>query len=134
MRNRGGAVTLSSRPDETLRSRSAAEVFEDHLRLRMAGDLETDLRRNYADEVVLLTVNSCFIGHDGMRRSAKKLADQLPDAKFEFIAKKVEQRFALVIWRAESSRFEAVEGSDSFVIEDGLIRLQTIHYGLRPSS
>lgn len=114
-----------------MRSRSAEEVFEDHLRLRLAGDLEADLRRNYADDVVLLTVNSCFTGHDGMRRSAEKLAEQLPDAKFEFIAQKLERRFALLIWRAESARFDAVEGSDSFVIEDGLIRLHTIHYGLR---
>lgn len=38
---------------------SAAEgVFEDHLRLRAAGDIEEDLRRNYAVDVVLLTANS----------------------------------------------------------------------------
>lgn len=64
-----------------MRPRSAAEVFEDHLRLRLDGELETDLRRNYAEDVVRLTVNSCFIGHDGMRRSAKRLAEQLPDCQ-----------------------------------------------------
>ena len=32
--------------------RSAEEVFEDHLRLRVAGSLEEDLRRNYAEDVV----------------------------------------------------------------------------------
>ena len=115
-------------------TRPAAEVFEDHLRQRLAGELEADLERNYAEDVVLLTVNSCLIGHDGLRRSAQRLREQLPDAEFEFIEKKVEQRFALLIWRAKSSRMEAFEGADTFVIEDGLIRLQTIHYGLSPRS
>lgn len=39
-------------------ARSAEEVFEDHLRLRAAGDIEEDLRANYAVDVVLLTANS----------------------------------------------------------------------------
>jgi hypothetical protein len=34
--------------------RPADEVFEDHLRFRSQGDLETDLERNYADDVVVL--------------------------------------------------------------------------------
>ena len=37
-------------------TRPAAEVFEDHLRQRLAGELEADLERNYAEDVVLLTV------------------------------------------------------------------------------
>jgi hypothetical protein len=33
-----------------LRARSAEEVFEEHLRLRVAGNLAEDLRRSYAED------------------------------------------------------------------------------------
>jgi hypothetical protein len=110
--------------------RSTKEVFEDHLRLRLEGKLEEDLRRNYAEDVVLLTVNSNAIGHDAIRYSASRLNEQLPGGYFEFVARQVRDDFALLIWRAKSERLDAIEGSDSFVIRDGKIRLHTIHYGL----
>ncbi len=96
--------------------RSPEEVFEDHLRLRLGGDLEKDLRRNYADDVVLLTVNSNARGHAAIRMSAERLSQQLPRAKFNIVAKQVNGPYALLIWSAESARLDAVEGADSFVI------------------
>jgi hypothetical protein len=113
-----------------LRARSAEEVFEEHLRLRVTGNLEEDLRRNYAEDVVLLTVNSNARGHDALRMSARRLRDQLPDARYEFLAKQVNGPYVLLIWRGLSSRFNATEGADSFVIRDGKIRFQSIHYRL----
>lgn len=110
--------------------RSTTEVFEDHLRLRVAGDLETDLRRNYAENVVLLTVNSNASGHDALRMSARRLAEQLPNGHFDFLAKQVNGPYALLIWRARSDRFDVIAGADSFLIVDGRIQLQTIHYQL----
>lgn len=49
--------------------RTPKEVFEDHVRLRLEGKLEEDLRRNYSEEVLLLTVNSKAVGHDAIRMS-----------------------------------------------------------------
>jgi hypothetical protein len=70
-------------------TRSTEEVFEDHLRLRLAGKLEEDLQRNYASDIVLLTCNSNRTGHAAMRVSAARLKEQLPDAEFTFLAKQV---------------------------------------------
>ena len=53
----------SSKGDQA--RRSTKEVFEDHLNLRLKGDLETDLSRNYDRDVVLLTANSNRVGLDG---------------------------------------------------------------------
>jgi hypothetical protein len=111
--------------------RSPEEVFEDHLRLRLQGNLEEDLRRNYAKDVALLTVNSNARGHDAIRMSAERLDQQLPDAEFEIVARQVNGPYALLIWSARSARLDAVEGADSFVIKDGKIILQSIHYGLQ---
>ncbi|MFD2649133.1 nuclear transport factor 2 family protein [Devosia albogilva] len=114
--------------------RSPMEVFEDHLGLRLEGNLEEDLRRNYAEDVVLLTVNSNATGHEALRMSAERLSRQLPGAEFSIAAKQVSGPYALLIWSATSPRFQAVEGADTFVIRDGKIVLQTIHYGLRHAS
>lgn len=113
-------------------SRTTSEVFEDHLRLRSAGDLETDLQRNYAPDVVLLTKNSNAEGHEAMRISAARLSEQLPDGRFDYIAKQVNGPYALLIWQASSPRCDVIAGADSFLIRDGLIRMQTIHYQLVP--
>jgi hypothetical protein len=77
--------------------RPAHEVFEDHLRLRSAGDLETDLERNYADDVVLLCELGALKGRAAIRRSARQLGLQLPDAEFQFPTKLVEGEHAFLI-------------------------------------
>lgn len=110
--------------------RDTRQVFRDHLRLRVAGDLETDLRRNYAPDVVLLTANSNARGHAAMRVSARRLQRQMPDPCFRFLVQQVRGLFALLIWRGCSRHLDAVDGVDSFVIAGGLIRMQTIHYRL----
>lgn len=83
------------------RHRSPEEVFEDHLRLRLEGNIEEDLRRNYSEDVVLLTVNSNAKGHDALRVSAARLSDQLPEAEFRVVAKQV----------AETGRLRRISGS-----------------------
>jgi len=113
------------------KDRTAAEVFADHLQLRVAGKLEEDLRRNYSEQVVLLTVNSNGSGHDAIRESAARLREQLPGAEFTFQARQVHGPYALLVWSAVSERFSAVDGADTFVIRDGKIVLQSIHYSLR---
>ena len=112
------------------RHRTPEEVFEDHLRLRLEGKLEEDLRRNYSEDVLLLTVNSNARGHDAIRMSAARLRQQLPQARFNIATRQVNGPYALLIWSAKSARLDAVEGADSFVIENGKIVFQSIHYGL----
>lgn len=114
--------------------RPTEEVFKDHVRLRLEGRLEDDLQRNYSENVALPTVNSNEEGHDVLRLSAARLEEQLPDAGVEVVKMQVQGRYALLIWSATSPRMDAVEGSDSFVIEDGKIVFQSIHDGLRERS
>ena len=64
-------------------------------------------------------------GHESIRASTARLKKQLPGAKFEFVAKQVSGPYALLIWRATSQRYDAVEGADSFLIKAG--KIQSIH-------
>lgn len=111
-------------------SRPPAEVFEDHLRLRSAGDLETDLQMNYADDVILLCEFGALTGRDAVRQSARRLGLQLPEARFEFPTKCVYGEYAFLVWTARSQQYKVDHGADSFVIRGGRIVVQTIFYRL----
>lgn len=118
----------------TLAVRSTQEVFEDHLSKRDENDLEGDLKYNFAPDVVLLTCTGVLRGHGGVRRSHKILMDSLPDASIECFNRLVDGEFAFLEWRAMSSSVEVREGADSFVIRDGKICFQSIHYKVHPIS
>lgn len=108
--------------------RGTRAVLDDHLRLRQQGDLETDLSRNYAGDVVVLTMEGKYRGHDGVRENARTLRGYFGPADFEFPVIRVEGRFAYIEWRVRHGEATTQDGADSFVIEDGRIVCQTIRY------
>jgi hypothetical protein len=114
--------------------RTIEEVFAEHLRLRQAGNLDEDLRRNYSVDIVLLCSTGIVRGHEGVGHSAGRLADQLPNASFEFVTSLVADGCAFLEWRARSDRFIVCDGADSFFFRNGKIAVQTIHYTLSTAS
>ena len=110
--------------------RTTRDVFEDHLHLREVGNLDEDLRRNYAGDIVLLCSFGVLRGHDAIPESARRLGLQLPGAKFRFTTRQVADDYALLEWDATSDRYSVKYGVDSFVIRDGRIVMQTIRYTL----
>jgi hypothetical protein len=109
------------------RMRSTEEVFLEHLRAAERGDVEADLG-NYAEDVVLLTGVGILRGHDGVRHSRKLLSRDAPDAAFSYVTRLVDGDVAFLEWEAESEAVRIDDGADAFVLRDGLIRWQTIHY------
>jgi len=108
--------------------RSPAEVLDDHLRESQHGSVEDDLVRNYAEELIVLTRGGVFRGHDGLRQLAQRLGDEVPDATFEYTARVVEGEVGFLEWRARGRGAEIKDGADSYLIRDGRIVAQTIHY------
>lgn len=108
--------------------RSSRQVFEDHLRTSFWETVEEDIRRNYADDVVLLTGNGILRGHDGLRELAKRLRDELPDCTFDYRTMLVAGEMAFLEWTAVSRKAIVEDGADSYLIRDGRIVAQTIHY------
>jgi hypothetical protein len=113
-----------------LDNRATQEVFEDHLRRRATGDLAGDLEQNYARDVVLLCKDGVLKGLDAVRASAEQLGTQLPNARFEYITCLTHEEYGFLEWRATSDRARVDDGADSYVIRDGRIQVQTIHYTL----
>jgi hypothetical protein len=114
--------------------RSAREVLEDHLREATSGSLDADLARNYDPEVVALCTEGVFRGHGGMRALAKRLNEELPDATFSYGTRQVADDVAFLEWGAASPAGTVRDGADSYVIRDGRIVAQTIHYTVEPAA
>ena len=110
--------------------RSTREVLEDHLRCRMDGDVEGDIDRNYSPDVVMLTSKRAHEGHDAVREFHAILREHVPD-DYEIPLKLVKGPYAFIEWRAREPGRSVEDGADSFVVEDGKIVFQSIHYTLQ---
>ncbi len=113
---------------DALRRRSVQEVFDDHLELAGQHRFEEDIERNVAPHCVILERRGVFYGRDGARHLARLLAEELPDAPYTYTNRLVARRIAFLEWVAEAACTRVRDGADSFVIEDGWIVAQTIHY------
>jgi hypothetical protein len=109
-------------------------VFYDHLEKRKKGLIEEDIAQNYARDVVQLTCTGILRGHDGVREGGRILNDCLPEAEFEYYNTLVDGEMAFLEWRAVSEHHEVREGADSFLIRNGEIIAQTIHYKVQPKA
>lgn len=119
-------------PDPDLTRRSAREVLDDHLALAAAGDWRGDLERNFADDIVVLTGFGVFEGVDQLRVLAELLGAQVPEARYEYTTVVVRGEVGFLEWRAEGRGARVTDGADSYVIRDGRIVAQTIHYTVEP--
>ena len=115
-------------PDDQLSSRSPAEVLNDHLQLAAEGDWQNDLARNVAPDIVVLTGFGVFEGVDQVRVLAELLDAQLPNATFEYTTVVVRGEVGFLEWHADADRARVRDGADSFLIRNGKIVAQTIHY------
>jgi len=106
---------------DDLRRRSAAEVFEDHLRLAGEHRFEEDIQRNVSPDIVVLERRGIFRGHNGVRELARLLEQELPGAPYVYTNRLVEGRVAFLEWTAQAEHSCVSDGADSFLIEDGWI-------------
>lgn len=113
--------------------RSAREVLDDHLRLANSWDFETDLDRNFADDIVLLTTYGVFHGKEGVRRKVALLAEQLPNGRWTYVNIMEQNGLGFLEWTAEADNGARVEdGADSYLIRDDQIHAMSIHYTVLP--
>ena len=121
---------------ENLGSRTAQEVLDDHLNLAenwgevgFERGLEEDLHRNTSEDIVILINRGTFRGHEGVRQLAHMLGEELPEQRsFEYTYRAVEGRMAFLEWAYEDDNVRVRDGADSYLIENGNIVAQTIHY------
>lgn len=108
--------------------RNAREVFDDHLSCADLGDVETDIRRNFSPECLLITSEGVFRGHNGIRQAARLLDSHLPEVVFEYTSRVVEGEMAFLEWTGKSAEAAVHDGADTFIVRDGKICAMTAHY------
>ena len=122
---------------EDLSSRTAQEVLDDHLNLAenwgaewdIERIIEEDIRRNISEDLVILINRVTFHGHEGVRQLAGMLGEELPEQNaFEYTYTAVEGRMAFLEWAYEDDNVRVRDGTDSYLIEEGKIVAQTIHF------
>jgi len=69
-----------------------------------------------------------YRGHEGVREGNRILKESLPGARFEYYNILIDGELVFLEWRGFSDGCEVNEGADSFIIRDGRIVAQTIHY------
>jgi hypothetical protein len=117
--------------DAALSARSPREVLEDHLALRKASKLDDDIRRNYDADVVLLSLTASRRGHDGVREMADELQRDCAGNDYEYDEVLVNDDVGMLVWSARCPQGTITDGTDSFVVRNGRIAVQTIHYHVR---
>lgn len=108
--------------------RTTQEVFEDHLKCRLKGDAIGDAWRNYDARVLLLSSRGVFEGRKGVLSSAEILDRDLKNGTFEFNTVRIKNDYVFLEWTGTSEGTFINDGADSFVIKNGKIVFQSIHY------
>jgi len=109
--------------------RTNEEVLRDHLELARRGDWETDLARNYTEDVVIIASSGVFRGREGARQEAARLLRDLPVTDYRYTCVRVVGDVGYLTWTAKGGGLEVRDGTDTYVFaEDGRIRAQTFHY------
>lgn len=91
-----------------------------------------DLAENYAEDVLLLSAEGIHHGHRGVRVLAGILRDYVPAGTYHYRTLLVAGDVGMLQWSASGESRRIHDGADTFVVRDGLIRAQSIHYSTAP--
>jgi ketosteroid isomerase-like protein len=103
---------------------STRTVLGRHLQATLTGQID-EILDNYAEDVVLFVAQGPVRGLDELRHYYKTLLESRPAGfakAIEFIRQEVEDEVAFVVWRCG---IELVFATDTYIIRDGKIRVQT---------
>lgn len=110
--------------------RTTRQVLADHVRRRSEGDLDGDLRENYHPDVAIFWSDGVLHGHDGVRRLARIQSRYHDDGNFRCHRLLTADEMAVLEWSGLGGRTDTLmlEGTETFVVRDGLIVGQAVHY------
>ena len=111
-------------------ARTPQEIFGHHGSALGAEDIE-DIVSDYADDAILIVQGRTYRGQQSAREVFTQLLHDLPQASWQ-----LETVFAddvlYLEWKAQSARAHVDDGTDTFVFQDGKIRVQSVRYTVSP--
>jgi hypothetical protein len=112
-------------------TRTPQEIIADHGMALAKLDL-AEILKDYRADSVVLTSQGVLEGLAGVEAFYRQALDMLPKAEFSVVSITYGADAALMHWTAFSVAGEIKDGVDSFVFEDGAIRLQTVSFTFEP--
>jgi hypothetical protein len=110
--------------------RSPQEVFAHHGQALGSEDLDA-IVSDYAEDAVILTSAGVSRGREEIRSLFAGLLSDIPQATWDLKTTLFEDDAMYLEWAAAGGGNRVDDGVDTFLFEDGLIRLQTVHYTLQ---
>jgi ketosteroid isomerase-like protein len=111
-------------------TRTPQEVLAHHSRALVAADLD-EIVADFADDAVVITPAGAKRGRAGVREAFTQLLADLPDAAWSVKKQTDADGVVMLEWTADAAGSRANDGVDTFVLEDGMIRVQTVRYTLQ---
>ena len=126
----GSAVVIGSnqvRAGDGVAASMTMKVLDDHLADFGKGDLDA-IVANYTSDAVIMVPGAVFKGHDKIRGMFTGLIKEFgaKDVKFKMVTKEAHGPMAIIIWEAETGKAKYDMGTDTFIMRDGKIALQTV--------
>jgi ketosteroid isomerase-like protein len=109
-------------------------VFEHHLNAFAAGDIEA-LLADYTDESVIMSAAGSVRGLEGMRAGFEELLHDLfkPGTyRMTVDSQQIERDVAYIVFHADCATATVPLGTDTFVVRDGKIAVQTFSAKIDP--
>jgi ketosteroid isomerase-like protein len=118
------------RTKEDAMTRTPEEVFQHHAEALGAGDLD-EIVADYSDDAIFITPAGVLRGKEGIRAAFTQLLADVPNADWALPTQIYEGDVLFLEWTADAEKTRVVDGIDTFIFRDGLIRLQTVRYTLQ---
>ena len=102
------------------------EVLERHLAAFAKGDVDA-LLEDYTEESMFFGPDGTLTGLSEIRTLFETMVTDIipPGSTFTMIHKDVQDNIAYITWSAESKKYNIPIGTDTFLIKDGKIHVQT---------
>lgn len=115
--------------------RSTADVLQHHLEAFGKGDLAAILA-DYTDESILITPDTTLRGPVEMRSLFEGMFAEFakPGTSFAMKSQTIEGETAYIVWTAETADNVYELGTDTFIVRDGKIAIQTFAAKIAPKS
>ena len=107
-------------------ARTVEQIVEEHSANLVAGDLEA-VMSDFCEESFMITPQGIIKGLDALRTHFDNTIKYVltPDVKTQNVLVRAEGNIGYVIWKAEGDRFSIPFATDTFVIENDKIMVQT---------
>ena len=112
---------------------STESVLKHHLEAFGAGSVD-ELLKDYTESSVLIAPEGPVKGLDNLRGLFTKFVTEIlpPGSDFEMKAQHVDGEAAYIFWKASSKAFDVPFGTDTFIVRDGKIVIQTFCGEINP--